>query len=175
MTTKKELYIKESIDEYGHTFGMLHENYHDTRGLDIHDCVDISDSMSLADVYDTMIYTDSWEYCAFFQVEGIARPATVIGGRFQRSTLRPGSCWTKMNNQKMRASCLKRFKPVCHEKLIMMLDNLMKTRGQENPYNLTTADVDTINHLKMTQKYKPSEILRLKKTLSSSHATSSKG
>jgi len=175
MTTKHDSYIKESIDEYGHTFGMLHENYMDTQGLDIQECVDISDSMSLADIYDTMIYTDSWNYCTFFQIEGIARPADIIYGRFQKNTIRPGSCWTKMNNHKMRASRLKRFKPVCHQKLIMMLDNLIESHGKENPYNLTTIDVDTINHLKMSQRYKPSEILRLKKSLSSSRATSSKG
>ena len=173
MTTKQDSYIKSSVDEHGHTFGMIHENYTDTRGITLEECVDITDSLSIADMYDTLIYKQDWEYCKFFQIEGIARPAMNIDGRFQRSTLRPGSCWTKTNNQKMRASKLKRFKPVCHEKLILILEQLMKSGPKENFYEFTTADVDVVNHLKMSNRFKPSEILRLKKALSAYHATSS--
>jgi hypothetical protein len=172
MTTKQESYIKSSVDEHGHTFGMIHENYNDTRGITIDECVDIIDSISLADMYDTLIYKQDWEYCKFFQIEGIARPATIINGRFNHSSLRPGSCWTKMNNQKMRASKLKRFKPVYHKKLILILDNLMKSGPSKNFYEFTPADVDVVNHLNIINKFKPSEILRLKKSLSSYHATS---
>ena len=173
MTTHQDSYIKDSIDEHGHTFGMLHENYLDTRGLTIEESADIIESMSLADIYDTLIYTQNWEYCNFFQIEGIARPANTIQGRFGKSTLRPGSCWTKTNNQKMRESKLKKFKPVHHDKLIRILENLMISGPQDNFYELTTSDIDVINHLKMSGKFKPSEILRLKKAVTSYHATSS--
>ena len=173
MITDQDSYIKDSIDEHGHTFGMLHENYLDTRGLTIEESADIIDSMSLADIYDTLIYTQNWEYCNFFQIEGIARPANMIRGRFCKSTLRPGSCWTKTNNQKMRESKLKKFKPVHHDKLIRILENLMISGPQDNFYELTTSDIDVINHLKMSGKFKPSEILRLKKAVTSYHATSS--
>lgn len=72
----------------------------------------------------------------------------------------------------MRMSKLKKFKPVYTEKLIMILDNLMKTGPSENFYNLTTQEVDVINHLKLSGKFKPSEVSRLKKSLSAYRATS---
>lgn len=172
LTTLQDSYISSSLEEHGHTVGMIHENFVDTRNLTIEECSEIMESLSIADIYDTMIYTVDWEYCQYFQVEGIARPATIIGGRYKKSTLRPGSCWTKANNQKMRMSKLKRFKPVCTEKLIMILDNLMKQGPQNNFYELTTQDVDVINHLKLSGKFKPSEVSRLKKSLSSYRATS---
>lgn len=171
MSVRLDSYIKSTVEEHGHTLGMIHENYTDSPGLTLDECDDIIDSISLADVYDDLLYTQDWNYCKFFQIEGIARPATVIAGR-HTGELRPGSCWTKMNNHKMRMSRLKRFKPLCHQKLILILDQLMKD-PTNNPYNLESCDVDTINHLKMTNKFRPAEVARLKKFLSSSRATAS--
>ena len=173
LSKKHESYIKSSVEEHGHTLGMIHENYTDTRGITLDECSDITDSMSLADMYDTLIYTSDWNYCKFFQVEGIARPAAIIDGRFDRPDIRPGSCWTKMNNHKMRMNKLKRFKPLCHDKLVFMLDRLM-ANPRDNHYRLEPCDVDSINHLKIKNKFKPSEISRLKKSLASYHANACK-
>ena len=171
MSVHQQTYLTSSLEEHGHTMGMIHENYPDTQNITMNECVDIIDSMSLSDVYDTLIYTVDWDYCKYFQVEGIARPASVIDGRHHLD-IKPGSCWTKTNNQKMRMSKLRHFRNVPTENLIVILNNLMKYGPSMNFYKITPQDVDVINHLKINKKFKPSEISRLKKSLYAYHATS---
>lgn len=168
MSQTQESYIKSSVEEHGHTWGMIHENYQDSRGITMDECADIGECMSLTDIIDQRMYENDWGLFEFFQVAGIATPAYIINGR-HRGTIRPGSSWTKMNNQKMRASKLRKFKPVHHEKLNVLLDVMMKSESPEDiarDYNITSGDIDVLNHLKIHKKFKPSEVARLKKRIS---------
>jgi hypothetical protein len=121
--------------------------------------------MSLADVYDQKIYESDWDLCRYFQITGIALPAYIIRGRYDKS-LRPGSSWTKMNNQKMRSNKLKKFGDFDTNKYILILKTLMthpNPREFAKLYTITPHDIDVLNHLLLGSKFKPQEITRLKK------------
>ena len=174
MSTPLESYIKNSVEEHGHTWGMIHENYVDTRGLTVDEMDKIADCMSLADIYDQKIYETEWDYCKYFQIMGIATPSQIIHGRHNK-VIRPGSSWTKLNNQKMRENKLKKFRDFDHYKYILILKFLMTHADPcefANMYDITPQDVDVINHLMLSGKFKPSEVSRLKKKLIACRATS---
>ena len=169
LSTARDTYIKSSIEEHGHTWGMIHENYPDTRNLTMDECGDIAECMSLADVYDQKIYESDWDLCRYFQITGIALPAYIIRGRYDKS-LRPGSSWTKMNNQKMRSNKLKKFGDFDTNKYILILKTLMthpNPREFAKLYTITPHDIDVLNHLLLGSKFKPQEITRLKKKVTS--------
>jgi hypothetical protein len=165
LTTPQGSYITNSCEEHGQTWGLVHENYPTIPGLTTEDCSLIAESLSQADVYDQKIYETEWDFCRYFQIAGIAYPATVVRGRADPNIqLRPGSAWTKVNNQKMRENRLKKFHTRDYEKFLHMLYHFSPRVWRD--YNLTPQDIDTLNHLLLDNKLKPSAVLRLKKELS---------
>lgn len=161
-------YIGEYFQEHGFTWGMIHDNYPDSQHLDMDTAAQIADSMSLADNYDNKIYEGDWNSIDFFTTHGIVGPSVLIkGGLRHLVELRPGSCWTKFNNFKMRQNKLKHIRLDIYTMLTMF------ELGRKNPqilksYNLCPSDIDTINHLRLENKIKQREITTMKKRLETS-------
>lgn len=165
LTTKQDTYISNSLEEHGHSLSVVHENYIDSK-ISIEDMSEISDCISIADVYDTEIYKSNWEFMQYFQVTGIAAPCYYINGTLKSNKIRPGSCWSKHNNMKMRQGKIKKFR--------MDIDTIIFLSGfiKNDPtlalsYNIESSDIDVINHIRLRQKFKTSEVQCLKKRISS--------
>ena len=62
----------------------------------------ISESLSLADVYDADIYKGEWERVPYYTAAGIAVPKYYLGELLKPEEIQPGSTWTKYGNYKMR-------------------------------------------------------------------------
>jgi len=169
-------YLSKGIEEHGYSMGIVHENY--TQVNDLDSVVSISDSLSMADVVDSKLYEGQWGMFHIFMVFGIAIPCLQINGRLNGTDLKPGSCWTKFNNFKMREGKLKLIK-----KKIGSVDSLhtIIAHCRKSPeeglkylrnYKLTSQDLDVINHLCIDNKLKTRVIQNLKKALNNDSATS---
>lgn len=168
-------YIGRSIDEHGYSWGIIHENY---INADVDSSYsDIAECMSLADVIDTVMYEGNWDFTWVFSLYGIVVPAISVAHTLERETMRPGSAWTKYGNFKMRHSKYKfihdrnaRFKldldsiKLIHEYCIKNDPDIIERLLH---YNLTSADMDTINHLSLINKLKPKVLNTIKKKLKS--------
>lgn len=162
LTTPRDSYIKESLDEHGNSLSIIHENYI-VCGKNL---CEIAECLSQADVYDTEIYKSKWEYMDYFQIVGIAEPCYHIGGSLRdHLPLRPGSCWTKHNNMKMRHSKIKKFR-MGVDTLVYLLEFVKLNPVLSLCYDIQPADIDVLNHLKLSKKFKSSEIQALKKHIS---------
>ena len=168
-------YFKRTFDDRGYMWSIVHENYLDYPEVDIEK---VSDLMTLADMVDTRLYQGNYEMFPLFNMTAIIMPAVHIKGNLKKDKLRPGSCWTKFNNFKMREGKLKSIKhKVSHLdniELIRKYCTYDKTRALEylNAYKLTSNDLDVMNHLGIQNKLKPNVMQYFKKILKSSSGSS---
>jgi len=164
-------YFKRAFDDRGYMWSIVHENYLDYPDVDIEK---VSDLMTLADMVDTRLYHGNYEMFPLFNMTAIIMPAIHIKGNLKKDTLRPGSCWTKFNNFKMREGKLKSIKHKLSHldniELIRKYCTLDKTRALEylKTYKLTSNDLDVMNHLGIRNKLKPNVMQYFKKILKSS-------
>jgi len=158
-------FMGHAICEHGFCCGLVHENYIDTPGA-----LKLSDWFSLADIHD-----DYSKNLSLFSFLGILAPITKMGVPLDKSTIRPGSSWTKYNNHKMRA---KKFSAMSH-RFPVDIDSLTVLNQyclQGHPdaiaklksYGFQSSDLDVMNHLMLSRKMKPRALLALKKKLKSS-------
>jgi hypothetical protein len=92
--------IYDSIAEHGHMWDIFQENYLDSKGVDV---IKASRSFSDADFYDSHIYTNGcWNLMPYFVLHALTIPKTALGEPLDKDRIRPGSCWTKHGNYKMR-------------------------------------------------------------------------
>ena len=158
------------MEEHGYSTGIVHENYVDVHDIDM---VQISEDLSVADVYDNEVYQGNWELLPYFCHHGIVSPALDINHRLFREVVRPGSSWTKFNNFKMRSNKLKVIMGRCRH---LSLDTLHYIRAMclADPdsivetliyYKLIPPDLDVMNHLGALTKIKPKVVKKLKKEL----------
>ena len=164
LSTKKHSYITNSLEEHGHSLSVVHENYTDAK-IDIHEMANIAEGLSMADVYDTEIYKSNWEFIRYFQIVGIATPCHYINGTINPKNIRPGSCWSKHNNMKMRQGKIRKFR-MDVSSLIYLLGFIKFNPQLAVYYDIQPADVDVLNHLRLKQKFKASEVQCLKKRIS---------
>ena len=170
-------YIGKTIYEHGYSWGIIHENYLNASALTDTIYPNIADCMSMADTIDTVMYEGNWDFTWLFSLYGIVIPAIKIKHTLDRDTMRPGSAWTKYGNYKMRNSKYRsihdrnaKFKldldslKLIHEYCIKNDDDVIDRLLH---YNLTSADMDTINHLSLINKLKPKALNILKKKLKS--------
>jgi hypothetical protein len=149
-------YIDRYLSEHGNTIGIIHENY-----LDYTDhMVEVSASMSDADLIDTYIYSEiSWDLMPFFNLCGCLIPSMYIHS-LNPGQLRAGSIWTKTNNMLMKKGRLKKLR--MHRDCINLIA-LGANLGHKLPDCIkSTYDIDTINQLSFT-KIKAKIIQTLKK------------
>ena len=144
--------IGEYLDEHGNMLGMIQENYINAPMVDM---VLVSESLSRADVIDSVIYDGSWDSMCFFYNEAILIPAQIIGHSL--TEIKTASIWTKSLNIRMRQKKIRdinsknKHTPLDHDALVLIgrCCNSDLVRAQEliNDYNLDPADLDVINHL----------------------------
>ncbi len=157
-------YVGEYFQEHGFTWGVVHDNYPDSNNLDMDTAAQIADSMSLADNYDNRIYEGDWNSIDFFTTHGIVEPSVILKGGLKNKQLRPGSCWTKFNNFKMRQNKLKHIR-LDKDTILIIFELGRKDTRILKAYNIESSDIDTINHLRLENKLKQKEITMMKKRL----------
>jgi hypothetical protein len=127
--------------------------------------------MSYADVKDDDIYS-GYAHKAIFSLFAVVLPSIEINHSLERSTMRPGSAWTKFNNYKMR---YKRYNNLMLKSKVDV-DSLMVISQycKSNPigatpmlkyYGIEPADVDMMNHLSLINKMKPRVLQTIKAKL----------
>ena len=156
--------LSKGISDHGYMWSIVHENAIDSPNWDH----TIADSMSLADVYDQLIFSGNWDFMCYFALEAFIKPALQVDHTLDASRMRAGSSWTKYNNQKMRIKKVKgmrldidrihTIKEMCRVKTEGHIETLKH-------YNITRQDLDTINHLALVNTIKTRELSRLKKEI----------
>lgn len=169
----KSLLCKEESDdnintlhEHGHVWGMIHENYVDSDGVDV---TRISHALSDADLYDSSIYDGNWDSMTYFINSVYNVPKHYLGGPVDEKNIRPGSFWTKYGNYKMRYQKYTNIglrTRMSHQELGLLRE--YARIGDIEKYlscGLTTQDFDVINHLCVGNKLKAREVSQIKKKI----------
>ena len=167
--------IPNSIHEHGHIWDIFQENYLDSKDVDI---VKAADSFSVADIYDCEMYsTGEWHLMPYFILNAIVIPKSVLGKPLVKDKIRPGSCWTKYGNYKMRSQKYREIqKRSTYNLSIEDLCVLKKyaENGDIKPmmeYGLTAQDFDVMNHLAVGNKLKQRDVTRVKKALKNAYSS----
>jgi hypothetical protein len=165
--------IYDSISEHGHIWDIFQENYLDSEGIDI---IRASHSFSEADVYDTHMYSQSeWNLMPYFVLHALTIPKASLGQPLVRDKIRPGSCWTKFGNYKMRKQKYEEIKKKSRTGLGTEELCLLKKyaeKGDLEPlleYGITPQDFDVINHLAVGNGLKSRDVTRVKKALKNAY------
>jgi hypothetical protein len=165
--------IPDHIHEHGHIWDIFQENYLDSKGVNV---VKTSKAFCEADNYDTHMYTTGeWNLMPYFVVNALVIPKLHLGTPLNKDTIRPGSCWTKYGNFKMRNQKYKEIqKRYGHNLCIDDLCLIKKyaENGDLQPmidYGLTPQDFDVMNHLAVGSKLKQRDVTRVKKALKNAY------
>tara|TARA_B100000902_G_scaffold266518_1_gene252581 strand:- start:742 stop:1845 length:1104 start_codon:yes stop_codon:yes gene_type:complete len=170
--------IPDKIHEHGHIWDVFQENYLDSRGVDY---ARASDAFSEADIYDTFMYSSGdWNLMPYFIINALSIPKSSLGKSLIRDKIRPGSCWTKYGNYKMR---YQKYRDIRIKSEIQLnIDDLCLLKkyaenGNIEPmleYGLTPQDFDVMNHLAVGNKLKQRDVTRVKKALKNAIAERSR-
>jgi len=130
--------------------------------------------LSQADLYDTKIYrTGEWDLMPYYALNAAAFPKMYMGKPLQVNTIKAGSSWTKYGNYKMRLNKLKDIQSRNTTRLgvdeLSVLRQYMAKGDFEHAlyYKLNPGDFDVMNHLALGNKYKPNEVMKVKKNMRS--------
>jgi hypothetical protein len=158
-------YLTTTLHEHGYVWNMIQENYVDAKGITIETCTEITESMSIADVYDTKIYADgAWDtLMSYFVLHGCVTPCHLMNQKLNPARMRAGAMWTKFQNV-----CMRRKK--IHETGLSH-DELQTVRAYVehgdyrllDEYKLDAASIDVMNHIVIGQKLKPKAVEQAKK------------
>lgn len=160
--------LSQTVHEHGHICDVVHGNYLNTES-DTH--VTIIDSLTIADVYDTLMYKGDWMFMPYYIASGIATPKLHMGSQIHPETIKPGSTWTKYGNFRMRQQKLKNIQNKHSTRLgvdELSVIRMYASKGDIEPataYGLQPGDFDVMNHLALGNKMKPSEVMRIKKKM----------
>ena len=169
LTGPKFTRIPDKIHEHGHIWDIFQENYLDSKGVDY---AKISRSFSEADFYDVHMYnTGDWNFMPYFIVHALSIPKAYLGKPLVNDKIRPGSCWTKYGNYKMRSQKYKEIQKKSNGGLDIDSICLLKLHAENGnlepmlSYGLTPQDFDVMNHLAVGNKLKQRDVTRVKKAL----------
>jgi hypothetical protein len=167
-TTRPVDHLCDQIQEPGNISSILHENYVDAKNCDYAKTASI---LSEADMIETRVYAGDWSLYSCYTIFGCIMPASEIGHTL-KPPLRPGSTWTKYQNECMRAKRIQAMarrlpgKRLSLDELHLLRD--YAERGDVGPlkeYGLVPQDIDTLNHLSPLKKMKAKNLAGLKKSL----------
>ena len=85
--------------------------------------------------------------------------------------IRPGKCWTKFGNQKMRDQKIRGIQFRSRSKMKHFEFTLLREYAKKGDvsmfkkYNLTPQDFDVMNHLGIQNKLKQREVTKIKKLI----------
>ena len=161
--------IPDKIHEHGHIWDIFQENYLDSHGVNM---TSAANSFSCADVMDTVMYSfGDWNLMPYFIINALSIPKSSLGKPLVKDKIRPGSCWTKYGNYKMRYQKFNDIQRRCGAYLGVDDLCLLKKyaeNGNLEPmleYCLTPQDFDVMNHLAVGNKLKQRDVTRVKKAL----------
>jgi hypothetical protein len=165
--------IMDSISEHGHIWDIFQENYLDSKGVNI---LETSKSFSYADTYDTKMYScGDWDLMPYFVLHALTIPKKFLGEPLVKDKIRPGSCWTKFGNYKMRKQKYEEIKKKSRMGLGIEELCLLKRyaeNGDLEPlvgYGITPQDFDVINHLSVGNGLKSRDVTKVKKALKNAY------
>ena len=169
----KPIQIYDSISEHGHMWDIFQENYLNSVGVDT---VATSHSFSNADYFDSHIYSSgNWNLMPYFVLSALTIPKYYLGEPLLKSAIRPGSCWTKHGNYKMRKQKVNEI----YKKSVgglgvdeLCLLKLYAEKGNLEPlikYKITPQDFDVMNHLAVGNGLKSRDVTRVKKALKNAY------
>jgi hypothetical protein len=157
------------LSEHGHMWSIFQENYLDSKDVDY---VRAALSFSEADKFDCAMYSGDgdWNMMPFFANAAISIPRFHMRAPLKKEALRPGSCWTKLGNYKMRRRKLSDIQRRNENISIDALCLLQTYAGlgyvhKLLEYDITPQDFDTMNHLCIASKLKPRDVNSIKKRL----------
>lgn len=157
-----------TLSEHGHIWDTIHENYIDSKGVDILRAIH---GISWADVFDGIIYEGHWELLPYFIHVGIQTPKCALGKPLDPNKIRSGSSWTKFGNYKMRLRKFNEIKNKSGGKLnieeLCLLKKYAELGRYEKllEYDLTPQDFDVMNHLAIASRLKQRDVTNIKKNL----------
>lgn len=161
--------IIDSVSEHGHVWDVFQENYLDSKGVDI---IKASNSFSDADFYDSYIYSSgNWNLMPYFVLHALVIPKNSLGEPLIKENIRPGSCWTKYGNYKMRKQKYEEIRKKSRMNLNVEELCLLKEYAHKGDlselieYKISPQDFDVINHLAIGNRLKPKEVTKVKKAL----------
>ncbi|AET84906.1 hypothetical protein FK873_gp232 [Micromonas pusilla virus SP1] len=165
--------IRDSITEHGHVWDIFQENYLDSFGVDV---VEASFSFSNADIVDSYIYKNGdWNLMPYFVMHALTFPKKCLGKPLNKNYIRPGSCWTKLGNYKMRKHKATHISNKSVSGLGVEELCLLKKYAENGiiepllSYNITPQDFDVINHLAVGNSLKSKDVTRIKKLLKNAY------
>jgi len=166
-------FLSETLHEYGYVASTVQENYVHAKNITIETCADLSESQSLADVYDDMMYRNgSWDcIMPYFLTAGCIYPARLINRTLSPKTIRPGTTWTKFQNM-----CMRR-KKIRETRLDVEALRVIRTYVEHaqfdilREYKLTDSMIDVLNHVALGHKLKPKLVEYAKKHVRASNTT----
>ena len=161
--------IYDRIEEHGHVWDIFQDNYLSAKNINY---VKIAHSFSDADIIDNVIYsTGNWYLIPYFCLNAVVIPKSYMKEKLHRDKIKPGSCWTKYGNYKMR---FKNFTTIRQKtNYSLTIDDLCLIKkyvekgdtGKMLEYNLNAQDFDVMNHLSVGNKLKPRDVAKIKKAL----------
>jgi hypothetical protein len=135
-----------------------------------------TNAFSTADVFDTHMYqTGNWHLMPYFVLHALTVPKVALGEPLDRDKIRPGSCWTKLGNYKMRKQKFSEISKKSRMGLGVEELCLLKKyaeNGDLEPlleYKITPQDFDVINHLAVGNGLKSKDVTRVKKALKNAY------
>jgi hypothetical protein len=151
-------------------WSIFQENYVDSKDVNT---AGASMAFSDADIFDNAMYSslnNEWNVMQYFAHFAITIPRFHMKAHLREDKIRPGSCWTKHGNYKMRAKKLYNIQLRNNNISIEALSLLQKYAGlgyydKMLCYDITPQDFDTMNHLCLTNKLKPRDVNTIKKKL----------
>ena len=160
--------IEETVHEHGHIWDTVHENYLDS-DTDHYD--KIMDSLVSADTYDTELYKGDWDCMPYFVLHAIKIPKLYMKNLIKPEKIRPGSCWTKFGNQKMRYQKVRNIQArsntkMGHQEFMLLREYALHGDVSKfKEYSLTPQDFDVMNHLSLQNKLKQRDVTKIKKLI----------
>jgi hypothetical protein len=169
LSDPKPIQIHDSIAEHGHMWDIFQENYINSKGVDVVAC---TSSFSEADSYDSHIYrSGNWNLMPYFVLHALTIPKLSLGEPLEKDRIRPGSCWTKLGNYRMRKQKYEEIKKKSRMGLGVEELCLLKKYAEKGnlskliEYKITPQDFDVINHLAVGNNLKPRDVAKVKKAL----------
>lgn len=153
--------------DHGYIWNVIQANY-----IHVSDDPYIAELLSAADIYDTMVYGNSWDLMPYFWISAMIYPIQRLNKPIPLQKMTPGSCWTKFSNAKARARKYRNLP--CRDILVVLRDMILKRPTDEvisylQSYNIKPPDIDTINHTSLSNKIPVKKIQEIKKKLALDH------
>jgi len=169
LTGGRRDYTKDTLCEHGQLCDIFHENYPESRGVNLEAC---ATSFSDADIFDQVMYNGDWNMMPFFVNSALRYPMHYTGEPLAADKIRSGSSWTKHGNARMRAQKVKSIDNKARPnhldvEALNLLHLHAKLRHFEvlRTYSIVPSSLDVMNHLSLTSKLKQRELMSIKKQL----------